>query len=359
MTQRDKDRQRLRVGVVGLRMGEGHLQALATHPRAEIRAVCDPIEERAQEMSTTYGARGVYADFMTMLEREELDGVCIATPNRLHTPMVREAINRGLHVMCEKPLTLDTNEARELLAQARKAGITHATNFSNRPNPTVKYVKEQIDAGALGRVYEVHLTYLQDWLSDADAPYTWRNSKDDSGSGAWGDIASHMLDLSRLFVGEVSAVDARFGIVTTERPRPDGTTGRVDADDLAHAHVRYANGAFGLVRVSRVARGRCDLKRVEIYGEKASLILTMDRGVNEVRRADEATAWRGDMFRPVFVYDPTIRIWGGNVQEWVDASLARREMSPSFEDGLRCQQILDAGVRSNEEGRWADVARDE
>ncbi len=357
MTQRSNGDRKLRVGVVGLRMGEGHLQALVSHPRAEVRAVCDPIEERAREMSATYGAPGVYADYATMLDREELDGVCIATPNRLHTPMVQEAIRRGLHVMCEKPLTLDTAEAHDLLAQARRAGITHATNFSNRPNPTVKYVKEQIDAGVLGRVYEVHLTYLQDWLSDASAPYTWRNSVEESGSGAWGDIASHMLDLSRLFVGEVDAVDAHFGVMTPERIRPDGTVGRVDADDLAHAHLRYANGALGLVRVSRVARGRNDLKRVEIYGEKASLVLTMDRGINEVRRADEAAAWRGDLFRPVFVYDPTIRIWGGNVLEWVDAALEGREMSPSFEDGLRCQQILDAGVRSNEAGRWVDVAK--
>lgn len=336
-------------------MGEGHLQALATHPRAEIRAICDPIEERTREIAQTYHAPGIYYDYETMLDAEELDGVCIATPNRLHAPMVREAIRRGLHVMCEKPLTLDTAEARELLELARAARVTHATNFSNRPNPTVKFVKEQIDAGVLGRIYEVHLTYLQDWLSDTSAPYTWRNDKEASGSGALGDIASHMLDLSRLFVGEVAAVSAHQAVVTPQRARPDGTMATVDADDLAYLHLRYANGTQGLARVSRVARGRCDIKRVELYGEQASLVLEMDRGINRVLRCDEATAWRGDGFREVFVYDPAIRIWGGNVQEWVDASLERREMTPSFEDGLRCQQILDAAIRSHAERRWVDM----
>jgi predicted dehydrogenase len=346
--------ERLRVAVVGLRMGQGHLEALKGHPRAQIVAVCDPITERADEMAASYGARA-YADYATMLDAEGLDGVCIATPNRLHAPMVSEALRRGLHVMCEKPLTLDTAEARALLEQARAAGLTHSTNFSNRPNPAVRYVKEQIENGMLGRVYEIHLTYLQDWLSDASAPYTWRNSAAEGGSGALGDIASHMLDLSRLFIGEVASVSADTAVVTPERTRPDGTIGVVDADDLSYLHLRYANGTHGVTRVSRVARGRCDLKRVELYGERASLVLEMDRGVNRVLRADEATQWRGDGFYIVYASDPQQRSWGGNVQAWVDASLARREMTPSFEDGLRCQEILDAALRSAAERRWVDL----
>lgn len=349
------ENRRLRVAVVGLRMGRGHLEALAAHPRAEIRAVCEPVEERAKEMSTAFNVPGVYADYETMLASEELDGVCIATPNRLHTPMVSAAIRRGLHVMCEKPLTLDTAEARELLKMARAAGVTHATNFSNRPNPTVRYVQEQVGAGVLGRVYEVHLAYLQDWLSDPAAPYTWRNSQAESGSGALGDIASHMLDLGRVFLGEVASVSAHLGVVTPQRARPDGTMGQVDADDLAYLHLRYANGAHGQVRVSRVARGRCDIKRVELYGERASLVLEIDKGINRVLRADEETRWRGDGFREVFAFDPDVNTWGGNVHEWVDAALERREMTPSFEDGLRCQEILDAALRSDAERRWIDV----
>jgi predicted dehydrogenase len=315
------------------------------------------VEERAREMATAFGVPAIYGDYEAMLAKEDLDGVCIATPNRLHAPMIRAALRRGLHVMCEKPLALDAAAARDLLGEARAAGLTHATNFSNRPNPAVQYVQEQLAADVLGHIYEVHLTYLQDWLSEPTAPYTWRNSLAESGSGALGDIASHMLDLGRLFVGEVAAVSAHLGVVTPERVRPDGTVGRVDADDLAYLHLRYANGPHGLVRVSRVARGRCDLKRVELYGERASLVLEMDKGVNRVLRADEPTVWRGDNFRVVFAFDPNVRTWGGNVLAWVDAALARREMCPSFEDGLRCQEILDAALRSHTEGCWMDVNR--
>jgi predicted dehydrogenase len=349
--------RQFRVAVAGLRVGREHLAALAKHPAAEIRAVCDPVEERAREMAQAFGVPAIYADYEAMLATENLDGVCIATPNHLHAPMIRAALRRGLHVMCEKPLALDAAEARDLLAEARESGLTHATNFSNRPNPAVHYVQERLAAGVLGRLYEVHLTYLQDWLSDPAAPYTWRNSRLESGSGALGDIASHMLDLGRLFVGEVAAVSAHLGVVTPERVRPDGTVGRVDADDLAYAHLRYAGGTHGLVRVSRVARGRCDLKRVELYGERASLVLEMDRGLNRVLRADEPTAWRGDGFYEVFASDPAVRTWGGNVLAWVDASLARQQMRPSFEDGLRCQEILDAALRSHAEQRWIDVSR--
>jgi predicted dehydrogenase len=346
----------LRVAVVGLRMGAAMLEALIRHPRAEVVAICDPVEERTEALAQKYGIDGTYLDFESLMEAETLDGICISTPNRLHAPMVRTAIERGLHVMCEKPLTLDTGEARELLALARAAGITHGTNFSNRPNPAVHFMKEQIAQGVLGRVYEAHLAYLQDWLADTGAPYTWRNSRAESGSGALGDIGSHVLDLGRLFLGEITAVSAHLGIVTPERVRPDGTVDVVDADDLAYMQFRFASGTQGLLRVSRVARGRCDIRRVELYGEKASLVLEIDKGISRVLRADEATAWRGDGFRTVFAHDANRSTWGGNVTAWVDAALEGREMAPSFEDGLRVQQICDAALRSDDEQRWVNVA---
>lgn len=346
---------KLRVGIAGLRMGKGLLEALAEHPGAEVRALCDPLEERVAPLAEQYGVPRVYKDYEAMLAAEDLDGVCISTPNRLHAPMAQAALERGLHVFCEKPLTLDTAEARALLARARARGLTHGVNFSNRPNPSVRFMKEQIDAGVLGRVYEIHLAYLQDWLSDVTAPYTWRNSREESGSGALGDIGSHVLDLGRLFAGEVASVSAHLGVVTPERRREDGTVGRVDADDLAYLHLRYAASAHGLLRVSRVARGRCDIRRVEVFGERASLVLELDTDISRVLRADEATAWRGDRFREVFAHDARNSLWGANVLTWVDAALARREMAPSFEDGLRCQEILDAAIVSDAERRWVDL----
>lgn len=346
---------RLRVGIAGLRMGAAMLEALARHPRAEVVALCDPVEARVRTLADKYTVPAIYADYGEMLAAEDLDGVCISTPNRLHTPMVQEAIERGLHVMCEKPLTLRTSEARMLLDQARAAGITHGINFSNRPNPAVRYMKELLDADVCGRIYEVHLAYLQDWLADPEAEYSWRNSRAESGSGALGDIGSHVLDLSRLFLGEITSVSAHLGIVTPERAHPDGTVGVVDADDLAYMHMRYANGAYGLLRVSRVTRGRCDIRRVEVFGERASLVLEIDYGISRVLRADERTQWHGDGFREVFAHDARISTWGGDTQAWVDAALEGREMAPNFEDGLRSQEILDAAIRSDAERRWVDL----
>ncbi len=351
----ERDSGRLRVAVAGLRIGEWHARAVAEHPRAELRAVCDANPERAEEVAVKYGAPKQYTSYGQMLESEELDAVSIATPNALHVPMVRAALARGLHVMCDKPLSLRTSEARELLAEARAAGVTHGINFSNRPNPTVQFVKSRIDEGALGRIYEVHLTYLQDWLSDPNAPYTWRNSRAESGSGALGDIASHVLDLARLFAGEIDAVSASLATVVGERTGIGGAAIPVDVDDLAHLTLHFAAGSHGILRVSRVARGRCDIRRVELFGEQASLVLEIDQGVNRVLRADEMTAWRGDGFREVFASDPREWSWGGNITTWIDAALARREMSPNFEDGLRCQEILDAALLSAEQRRWVDV----
>jgi predicted dehydrogenase len=348
----------LRVAVAGLRIGEWHARAVAEHPRAVLQAVCDANLERAQAVGAKHGAKSVYTDFTAMLDSEDLDGLCVVTPNALHVPMVRAALDRKLHVMCDKPLTLDTREARSLLAMARENHVTHGINFSNRPNPTVRFVQDQIERGLLGRVYEAHLTYLQDWLSDAEAPYTWRNSKAESGSGALGDIGSHVLDLGRLFVGEVQSVSAQVGTVVHERIGTDGALKTVDVDDLAYLHLQFDSGTRGLVRVSRVARGRCDIRRVELFGERASLVLEIDQGVNRVLRADEMTAWRGDGFREVFAHDPRAWFWGGNISTWIDSALKGEEMTPSFEDGLRCQEILDAALLSADEHCRVNVGRE-
>jgi predicted dehydrogenase len=349
------DPKPLRVAVAGLRIGEWHARAVAEHPHAELRAVCDANPERAEAVALKHGAKSTYTSYTHMLESEDLDGVCIATPNSLHVPMVREALARNLHVMCDKPLSLDTSEASDLLDSARAAGVTHAVNFSNRPNPSVRFVRSVLETEGLGRIYEVHMTYLQDWLSDPSAPYTWRNSRSESGSGALGDIASHVLDLGRFFVGEIDSVSALLGTVVGERKDIGGVANQVDVDDLAFLNLRFASGSYGTVRVSRVARGRCDIRRIELFGERASLVLEIDQGVSRVLRADEETAWRGDGFREVFASDSRIWSWGGNISAWIDAAIERRETTPSFEDGLRCQQVLDAALRSANERRWVDV----
>jgi predicted dehydrogenase len=345
----------LRVAVAGLRIGEWHARAVAEHPRAVLSAVCDANPERAEAVALKYGAGNAYTSYERMLEAEELDGVSIATPNALHVPMVRAALARGLHVMCDKPLSLYTTEASELLSEARAAGVTHGINFSNRPNPAVRFLQSMLEPETIGRIYEIHLSYLQDWLSDPGAPFTWRNSRAESGSGALGDIASHVLDLGRLFAGEIESVSASLGTVVPERLDASGIANKVDVDDLAYMCLRFANGAHGLLRVSRVARGRCDIRRVEIYGERASFVLEIDHGISRVLRADEMTAWRGDGFREVFASDSRLWSWGGNIAEWIDASIERREMSPNFEDGLRCQEVLDAALQSADMRCWMTV----
>ncbi len=355
-----EDRQ-FRVAVVGLRVGVNMLDALASHPRAKVVSICDTDEPRLRELADQYGIGRIYLDYGQMLESEQLDGVCIATPNRLHVPMARLALERGLHVMCEKPLALSTQDARDLLLLARRKGVTHAVNFSNWTNPAVRYVKDLIDAGELGRIYQAHLAYLQDWLADATAPYSWRNSKADSGTGALGDLGSHVIDLGRLFAGEIGSVSATLAVIIAERHSPDGSLRRVDADDLVDMQIRFRSGTLASLRVSRVARGFGDYRRIELYGERSALILEIDSNVIRVTRADEANLMTGRDFRLVFARDARRGEgrWTGNTIAWADAALEGRPFSPNFEDGLRCQQVIDAAVRSDAERRWIDLPADE
>ena len=146
----------------------------------------------------------------------------------------------GKHVLCEKPLARSSAEAKSMLSAAGGAGVVHMTGFNYRFVPAVRQAYDLLQAGTLGEVYHFRARYLQDWLSSPTAPYSWRLSRQQAGSGALGDLGSHVVDLARFLVGEPTSVSARLRTFTEERPG-----GTVDVDDAFAATVEFASGATG------------------------------------------------------------------------------------------------------------------
>lgn len=189
--------KKLRVGIIGC--GEianmKHMPALAKITEAELAAFCDIVPERAQKAAREYGVAGAkaYADYKEMVEREALDLVHVCTPNRSHCEISVFALEAGLHVMCEKPMAMDSAEAKRMLEAAEKAGKKLTVGYQYRFSPEALYLKKECEKGTLGDIYYAKATALR----RRGVP-TWGVYLDEyeQGGGPLIDIGTHALDLT-------------------------------------------------------------------------------------------------------------------------------------------------------------------
>ena len=233
--------------------------------------------------------------------------------------------------------------------------------FNYRRVPALALAKELIAEGRLGTVRHVRAAYLQDWLSDAESPMTWRLRKETAGSGALGDIASHAIDQVLYLLGDaVTEVSGRLHTFVDRRPGPDGPAGGLEdvtVDDAAWATLTLASGAIASVEVSRVATGQKNSLKLEIYGDKGTILFDLE-ALNELGFLDATVPVREQGFRRILVNEPEhpyLEAWWpqGHIIGWehtfthqirdfLTAIAAGEAPSPSFEEGLNVQHILSA-----------------
>lgn len=337
----------VRVGIIGTGgiARYHHIPSLLKHPAARILAVCDVRREAAEAVAAEIGVGEVYTDYTDMLERAPLDAVVIATPNDQHAPASLAAIERGRHVLCEKPLALDAASAQALVGAAAAAGVVNAVNFSYRPNPAVRYIKDIVDSGDLGKIYQVSFQYLQGYLADPDVPLrpgtVWRVQRRTAGLGVLGDLGSHLIDLARFWFGEIAAVQSLQRTFVQQRPTADGGTVDVDGDDVTCALLDFEAGMVATFQTSWAAVPWGNHQRVEIYGSNGSIVYE-----NENQRSIRAVFGSPMAKYRTFAEIPVPQQYHDSArphaQGFVDAILKGQAYRPSFEDGARCQAILDA-----------------
>ena len=271
----------LRAGVVGTGfVGVVHVDALR-RLGVEVTGVVGSSPERARAK----GIAPAYESYEALLSDDRVDVVHLTTPNHLHYPQVKQALAAGKHVVCEKPLAMTAAESGALLELAERSGLVHCTNFNIRFYPMVQEARARVRAGELGRVFNVHGGYLQDWLL-LDPDWNWRIEPDKGGElRAVGDIGSHWLDLMQFVTGlEVEAVLADLATVVPVLRRPvrevetyasAGDVERIEApmttEDIANILLRFRGGARGSLVVSQVSAGRKNSLRFEVDGSDGSL----------------------------------------------------------------------------------------
>ena len=315
-------------------------------------------EAAVEEARERYGYEYATDDWRKLVGDDRIGLFDNGGPNSLHAEPTVEAARAGKHVVCEKPLGRDADESYEIWQAVAATGVKHMCAFNYRFVPAVRLAREMIEAGELGEVRHFRARYLQDWGDDASLD-TWRFHPSEAGSGALGDLMTHVVDLARYLNGEPASVQ---GFAHTFIP------GR-QVDDAVEAAVAFENGSVGTLEATRFAHGRRNAFQWEINGTKGSLAFDMERmNELEVFRADGDRA-RG--FRRVLVSETSHPFWEhwwppGHIigyehtfvhaiQDFLTCLEKDKMPTPNFRDGVKNQAVLEAVERSAKSGRWVKV----
>lgn len=241
--------------------------------------VSDVNEEQVKNFAQKMGYKRYTTNWMDIITDPMIDLVDIATPNCMHFEMAKAALEHGKHIFCEKPLSLSAEQSRILADMAKEKNVVNYCGFSNVMNPANQYVKELIQSGKLGKIMRVHATYDQDMLLDPEIPIAWRHINKFAGSGALGDLCSHLLSVFQMILGDIDEVIGVDSIVIPERPIKAGLKElqKVENDDIITFLIKYKNGIIGDISSSRVATGRKNYFYYEIQGTEGTVVYNLER----------------------------------------------------------------------------------
>ncbi len=358
---------------------------LPLHPELAVLAGRDATAVKAA--ADTMGWQDTETDWRSLVERDDVDLIDICTPGDTHAEIAIAALEAGKHVLCEKPLANSVQEAERMAVAARDAaekGVFAMCGFSYRRTPALTLARRLVEQGRLGTVRHVRAQYLQDWLSDAKAPMTWRLDRTKSGSGALGDIGAHSIDAAQYVTGlEISGVSALLNTFVHERPlsgtrvglggsgADDGGTGQVTVDDAAIFSARFDGGAIGVFEATRFALGRKNSMRLEVNGTLGSLAFDFEN-MNSLEFYDGTVPAETAGFSTINVTEPDHPYTGNwwpaghglgyehgfthQVVDLVQAIADGRTPSPSFDEALRVQRVLHAVEQSaSSDSGWQHV----
>ena len=372
----------LRVAIAGTGFVGGLHARSARLAGGRIVGVSASSAERAAEAAEKLGADRGYDSSEELVTSDEVDVVHVCTPNHLHAPLAEAALAAGKHVICEKPLAVSAADAQRLADAAEAASGLAAVPFVYRYNPVVFEARERVRSGRTGPVRLMHGTYLQDWLLREDDD-NWRVEADLGGpSRAFADIGSHWCDLAEFVSAHrIARLSARALTALPQRRRSasraafapaeeGGELRAVATEDSVVMQFETDQGALGSAVISQISPGRKNRLWLEVDGAEASLAFDQEdaeslwvgrrEAATIVRRdpqhlsADAARLARLPAGHPqgyadcfdLFVADVYAAVRGGDLPHGV----------PTFRDGLRAAQIIDAVLASARDQRWVDVA---
>jgi len=375
-------------GFMGAAHSVGWRQAPAAFPlpaQPVMAVLAGRDAKTTQDAADRWGWQETSTDWRETIARDDIDIVDIVTPGDSHAEIAIAALAAGKHVLCEKPLANSVAEAQQMAdaaAQAAASGIRSMVGFTYRRVPAATLMRDMIAAGRIGTVRQVRASYRQDWLADPESPMTWRLDKDRAGSGSLGDIGAHAIDMCQFVTGQaLSSVSGVLETIITERPLLESSvglggtagegTGTVTVDDVALFTARLESGALATFEATRFATGRKNALEIEVSGDRGALHWNLE-DMNILRFYDATADAAEQGFAHIVVTEPQHPYLSGwwpaghmlgyehgfshQVKDFVEAIATDAAPSPSFDDGLRVQRVLDAVERSATSGSaWTEV----
>ncbi len=347
----------LKAGVIGVgNIGQNaHLPAYQNMEDTEITALCDLNQERLQEVAERFGiaADHLYTDYKKMYKNEDLDVVSICTPTWAHYQQTVDAIKAGYHVICEKPMAMNTDEARSMLEIAEKEEKVLALGFNNRFRQESKTLKKHIDDGLLGDIYYAK----SGWLRRRGNPHGWFTKKELSGGGPLIDCGVHALDLTWWFMGCPQPVSitastyCKFGNYDVDGigqywAMSGNEEGEFDTEDLATAFIKFANGATMVFDVSWALNGQNTGIYTSVHGEKAGASF-------------DPLKIYGEIGNNIFDFEPQLNkeINGqeAKVANFIKNIKGEEELICTAEQGLIITKMVDAIYESAATGKMVEI----
>jgi predicted dehydrogenase len=376
--------EKIKVAVFGTGfMGRVHVEALRRLGTVDVVAIAGRTAESARKFASAHAIDSWTGDYKELLADSGIAAVHICSPNSLHFPMGKAALEANKHVLCEKPLASSVEQAVAMAALAKDRNLTNCTLYNIRSYPQVQNMRRMREAGDLGEIYAVQGTYSQDWLL-YDTDWNWRIESGPSRTFA--DIGTHWCDLVEHITGlRITSLCADLQTFHKTRKKPKGSVetfaGKtlrpieydevaISTEDFGAMTFRMGQSTRGALTVSQISAGRKNRLFVEIFGSKASAAWNAEA-------PDEL--WIGHRNAPneIIVKDPTLLrgqaksyadLPGGHSEGYDDTfkqtfqrfyrTIADRKAPveyPTFDDGIRQMRILEAVIESSKKRTWTKL----
>ena len=362
----------LKIAMIGYGfMGKAHSQAWRNVARffeinqeIQLSTICGRNQDAVQIVQKREGWQNFETDWQKVVQDPEIDVIDICTSGDSHAQIAIAALRAGKHVLCEKPLANSILEAEEMTLAAKAASGKSMVGFNYRLVPAISFAEQLVEASKIGKIFHIRARYLQDWIVSPDFPLVWRLQKDLAGSGALGDIASHIVDMTQFVTGQkLIGVSGLTHTFIQERPLESGNgRGKVSVDDAAVFIAKTDQGALATYEATRFANGSRNDFGFEIYGDKGSIKFNFEE-MSYLQFCDNTENKTETGFKKILVTEPAhpyAKNWWPpghhigygetfthEIYDFVMAIQNNTTPRPSFEEGLQVQKVLAAVEESH------------
>ena len=369
------------IGVIGTGfMGKAHSIAYSASAsvfgiglRPNLEIVCDLSPERANQRATDLGFSRHTDKWQDVVNDPRVDLISVCTPNNTHSEISIAALKKGKHVWCEKPMSSSLEDSQIMAEVAEKSNSKTIVGYNYTKNPVVIHARKIIEKGTIGRISGFFCRYDVDNEADGSKPWSWRMSKELSGTGSNGDILSHVISVGHYLINSrISNVVGDISIIHKQRkdPKENGKSKIVDNDDMVSALVHFENGVHGHIGASRVSWGKkCGLTW-EIHGTEGTITYNQER-LNEIklftRQSDSSTdGFRTILSGPEHPFYSSFLPNGGHGLGFMDVKICElqgllnaiennKPTWPNFNDGLAIEKVMERIDESAITKQWLSI----